>query len=269
MSTIVLATDFSPSAKNAADYCLRLAAYLRANVELLHAYVVPFAYTDTPLPLVDIEEISKLAEEQMEDEMKRLRQAAASEVALSSNVLPGEVIDCLNEFVADKKPLLVVLGTSGESARSVFWGSVAVKALRGLRAPVLAIPKSASWRPVGNICFAADYEQISDRSPIEEIVRWTQKMNALLDVVHVDKPEQAITPPLELVRRLQSALPVYHALIHETLEGGVQEFIQERKTDWLLIIPKKYGFFENIFHKSRTKILTQICHVPVLSLHQE
>jgi len=72
-----------------------------------------------------------------------------------------------------------------------------------------------------------------------------------------------------LVNMLQGANPTFHAIINENIEGGVAEFLQDHKIDWLLVIPKKYGFFENLFHKSRTKLLTQVSNAPVLALHQE
>jgi hypothetical protein len=151
----------------------------------------------------------------------------------------------------------------------MLWGSMAVKALRSLKAPVLAVPTNVVWKPVSKICFAADYEQISEHTPATEILTWARLMEATLDVIHVDKPEKAITPPMMLVNMLELANPQYHAIINENIEGGVAEFLQEHNIGWLLVIPKKYGFFESLFHKSRTKLLTQVSNVPVLALHQE
>ncbi len=90
-----------------------------------------------------------------------------------------------------------------------------------------------------------------------------------MDVIHVDKPEKAVTPPMMLVNMLEPLNPQYHAIINENIEGGVAEFLHDHNIGWLLVIPKKYGFFENLFHKSRTKLLTQVSNVPVLALHQE
>lgn len=267
MSTILLATDYSPAAQNAAVYALRLAEHLNARLELVHAYVIPFAYTDSPVPLLNIDEIQKIAEESMETELKRLQ--TMSDTVLTSKILPGDITDCLVEIIAENPPLLIVMGTSGEGSDSFLWGSMAVKSLRNLHAPVLAVPANVSWSPIEKICFAADYDQVSEQTPSTEILAWANRMNASIDVIHVDKPEKAVTPPMMLVNMLQSVNPSYHAVINENIEGGVAEFLQEHKIDWLLLIPKKYGFFENLFHKSRTKLLTQVSNVPVLALHQE
>jgi len=267
MKTIIVATDFSPAAQNAALYAAHLAAHLNASLELVHSYIIPFAYTDSPVPLLNIDELQKIAEDSMEAELLRIKTIASTQV--QSRIMPGDISDCLTDIIETEKPLLIVMGTSGEGSDSFLWGSMAVKALRNLKAPVLAVPANVLWRPIQKICFAADYDQISETTPSTEILNWVDDMDATLDVIHVDKPEKAITPPMMLVNMLQGANPTFHAIINENIEGGVAEFLQDHKIDWLLVIPKKYGFFENLFHKSRTKLLTQVSNAPVLALHQE
>ena len=267
MKTIVVATDFSPAAQNAAVYAAHLSKHLNAHLEMVHSYVIPFAYTDSPVPLLNIDEIQKIAEDSMEAELLRLKSITGMDV--TSQILPGDISDSLIDIIEKSAPDLIVMGTSGQGSDSILWGSMAVKALRNLKAPVLAVPSNVSWRPIQKICFAADYDQVSEHTPSTEILNWADSMNASIDVIHVDKPEKAVTPPMMLVNMLQSINPTYHAIINENIEGGVAEFLHDHKIDWLLVIPKKYGFFENLFHKSRTKLLTQVSNVPVLALHQE
>jgi len=268
MNTILLATDFSPASQNAAAYALQLAKHLDARLQLIHAYIIPFAYTDSPVPLLNLDEVQKISEESMQAEQRRL-QALDASVFTEIKLLPGDIVDCLNEVIEETPPLLVVMGTSGSNADSLLWGSMAVKALRSLKAPVLAIPANVSWKPVGNICFAADYSQVSEHTPAAEIVAWVNRMQARLDVVHVDRPDQPAEPPVLLTGMLQSLAPEYHTIVNENIDAGIGDFLQQHDAGWLLVIPKKYGFFENLFHKSRTKQLTHVSNVPVLALHQD
>ncbi len=268
MNTILLATDYSPAAQNAATYAANLALHLNASLEMVHAYTIPFAYTDAPVPLLNIEEIQRIAEESMASERVRIRQLFP-ELHCTTKILPGDIIDCLSERIEEHSPLLVVMGTSGNNADSFLWGSMAVKALRQLKGPVLAIPVQAAWEPVQRICFAADYEQVSAQTPCEEVLRWSRQMNAALDIVHVDKPGAHTPPPTLLLEALHPLNPAFHSLAADHLEAAVASFLRERKVDWLLIIPRKYGFFESLFHKSRTKLLATVSNVPVLALHQE
>ncbi len=102
------------------------------------AYVILFAYTDSPVPLLNIEEIQKIAEESMEVELQRLRKLSPRS-QITTKILPGDIIDCLVEIRGKPSPTLIIMGTSGQGSDSILWGSMAVKALRSLKAPVLAI----------------------------------------------------------------------------------------------------------------------------------
>jgi nucleotide-binding universal stress UspA family protein len=268
MNTILLATDFSPASQNAAVYALNLAKHLNVKLELIHAYIIPFAYTDSPVPLLNLDEIQKISEDSIATERNRLK-TMHPEINIETKLLPGDIVDCLNEIIDENPPMLVVMGTSGKSEDSMLWGSMAVKSLRTLKAPVLAIPSDVTWKPIHKICFAADYSQVSENTPGPEILLWANRVNASLDVIHVDKPEQSLKPPDVLVRMLEPLHPEYHTIVNENIETGVASFLQENEIGWLLVIPKKYGFFENLFHKSRTKLLTHVSNAPVLALHQE
>jgi len=267
-NTLLLATDFSPASQNAAVYALHLAKLLNAKVELVHAYIIPFAYTDSPVPLLNLEEIQKISEESMHAEQARLK-AIMPDMEITTKLLPGDIVDCLAELIDESLPMLVVMGTSGNSEDSMLWGSMAVKSLRHLKAPVLAVPTDVTWKPVNKICFAADYSQVSEHTPAGEILNWANRLGASLDVIHVDKPGAPTETPPMMKELLGAGDTEYHNIIDDNIETGVASFLQEHEIGWLLVIPKKYGFFENLFHKSRTKLLTHVSNAPVLALHQD
>lgn len=268
MNKILVATDYSPAAQNAINYAAHLAQHQNAALELLHAYIIPFAYTDSPVPLLNIDEIQKIAEDSMETTLTRLR-SEFPQLEISSRILPGDLIDCLSEITENDPPKLIILGKSGSGNSNFFWGSMAVSALRHLKTPVLAVPAATAWKEVKKIAFAADYHQFNEQTPIREILNWTKNMQAALEVLHVDKPGAETEVPELLKQELSAATPVYHSILSDNLEDIIADFVTENRVDWLVVIPKKYGFFENIFHKSRTKGLTQASNVPVLALHQE
>lgn len=267
MSTIIFATDYSPSAQNALLYAAELANYLRADLRLVHAYVIPFAYTDSPVPLLNVEEIQNIAEESMKAEVLRITELFP-EMKITSLIIPGEAIDVLTDLSEKEPPLLVVLGTSGSGSESILWGSVAVKSLRTLTVPVLAVASDIVWKPMRNLCFAADYAEISPKAPFDKIISWTKKLSAKLFVIHIDQKNEDLAVPDVLQSGLSSIAPNYQSIQSEDMIKDVNAFLQQNAIDWLIVIPKKYGFLENLFHKSRTKIFAQGSNVPVLALHQ-
>jgi len=268
MNTIILATDYSPAARHAAIYAAHLAQLLRMELQLFHAYVIPFSYTDSPVPLLNIEEVQEISQQSMDAEMAHLKNLFP-DITITSNITPGDIIDCLNEQISGNKPELVVMGTSGAGGDSFLWGSMAVKALRTLTVPVLAIPLEAQWKPVDHICFAADYKNMGDNIPFTEIKKWVSKLQAKLDIVHVDKPGEPVPPNTAFQQVLVDIGPEYHNLTNDHIGDGVAAYLEKNSADWVMVIPKKYGFFENLFHKSRTEILAKASKIPILALHQD
>src|SRR5690606_29199196 len=158
------------------------------------------------------------------------------------------------------------LPISGSGNSTFFWGSMAVNALRNLTIPVLAIPAEVNWTPIEKIAFAADYKQFSEDTPLEKIRHWVEKMKASLTVLHVDRENDPTEIPAQLQQGLAGLHPEYQSMVAENIETIIGNFVTEHQINWLMVIPKKYGFFENIFHKSRTKGLTQNSKIPVLAL---
>lgn len=269
MATIIFATDFSPVAQHAATYAAHLAQYLKKELLLLHAYIIPFNYADSAIPLLNAEEVRDIATNSIEAEEKRLRQLEP-ELTIEGKITAGDLIDCLHDEINENQPELIILGTSGDDADSILWGSMAVKALRSFKIPVLTIPSKASWKPISKIAFAADYNKVSENTPFPLILEWFSKMKAQLSIVHIDNPtNETIKPPDILQKAFKSDLVTYHSVSTENIVEGVQEFVQLNQIDWLILIPRKYGFWGSLFHKSRTKMLAQVSHIPILSIHQD
>jgi len=271
MAHILFATDFSPIAQHAATYATHLAQSLQMDLTLLHAYIVPFAYEDSATPLLNHEEVKEIAESSMMAEQSRL-QTLAPQLSVTTKIMPGDLISCLQDEINEHPPALVALGTSGREADSILWGSMAIKALRCFNTPVLVIPAKASWRPVHKVGFAADYEKISGETPFSDIISWVNKMKATLSVIHIDRTStgRPATPPPQLLQEvLAPNNPTYHTISAESIIDGVQNFVRQHEIDWLILIPRKYGFWASLFHKSRTKMLAQVSHIPILALHQD
>ncbi|NCW88623.1 MAG: universal stress protein [Chitinophagia bacterium] len=66
MKTIIVPTDFSPTATNALHYAIQMAKQIKANLLLVHVYQVPVSYTDAPIVLVSVDELRKSAEARMQ-----------------------------------------------------------------------------------------------------------------------------------------------------------------------------------------------------------
>ena len=73
MSVIIAATDFSETGDNAVRYACSLANDHNASVVVVHSFIVPIAFSDTPMPVMPIDDSREIAEERMKKELNALK----------------------------------------------------------------------------------------------------------------------------------------------------------------------------------------------------
>jgi nucleotide-binding universal stress UspA family protein len=138
----------------------------------------------------------------------------------------------------------------------------------------MAVPATAHFRPVQQICLASDLRHVSDKFPVAALQALIQATGATLHVVNVDNHNEQFRPetPLEssaLHQLLAELRPQYHYETGTSTEEAVHEFLDKTNMDWLIVTPHRHSFFEGLFHKSQTKALMRLTDIPVVALHEE
>ena len=273
MPHLLVATDFSDVAENTVRYACQLAGHLRAEVVLLHSFMIPVTFSDTPMPIMPVDEGKEIAEERMTELADQLR-ATYPDISISSKVMFGDIVDCIEEYSEKEAPLMVMLGNSGSGESTLWLGSNVLSALRSLKKTVVAVPNDAVYRKPEKICFACDFKNIADTFQSEKLVRLLNAVGGQLHVLNVDHQNKNFTPETphettELHNVLNSLNPVYHYVEKDNVEEGIQEFIETNHMDWLVIVPHKHSFFESLFHKSHTKAIMKMVHIPLVAIHEK
>lgn len=264
MSFIIAATNFSEVADNAVHYACKLAQDCNASVMVLHSFIIPVTFGETPMPVMPIDEGRAIAEERMEKLIVSLH-TAYPDLDIASKISYGDVVDSLEEITANMDTALVVIGNSGYDDDMLWLGSNVVSAMRHLRLPVLAIPQNFIYYPISNLCYACDFKQMEEALS-SDITRIAKMTHAKLHILNIssetgnDQPEHFIS--------LSDLNPVYHQVANEHTDEAIQSFIDANKMDWLIVVPHKHTFFERLFHKSHTKAMIKTSHIPVLALHE-
>lgn len=138
ISSIVVPTDFSPTATKAVEYGAGLAYRLGASLTLLHA-VEPLGVA-LPQALAEAQQIG--ATESLEGVVKEL---AARGVKADFAVRMGPAARETIELARERKADLIVIGTHGRSGLSrLLLGSVAENVLRHADCPVLTVRPSGA-----------------------------------------------------------------------------------------------------------------------------
>lgn len=273
MSLIITATDFSEIANHALHYACQMAGAYNASVSVVHSYNIPVTFTENPMPMMPIEESKQIAEEHMEELITNLRNTYRG-IDIQSQVSFGDITECLTDHAREKQPWLIVVGNSMSEEDGFWLGGSLLSILRESEYPVVAIPQDISFKPINKICLACDYKNVQEHFPAADVLKLVAKTNASLYVLNVDhnNKEFGTETPIEtsvLNELIKTADPQYHFIDNADKETGIQHFADENGIDWLVVIPHKHSFFEGLFHKSSTKALARMAHIPIMALHEK
>ena len=276
MKTILVPTDYSPTADNAIEYAADLARYTDSKIILLHVYHLPVITTEVPSQvLYDIEDIEK-------ENNKRLEKVK-NEILLK---YPGTIIQtCLKigfsgeeiiNVAEEKKLDMIVMGIQGASAVKEFIvGSTTSSVVRKAHCPVMVIPDEVKFNAPDYIVFACDYgEDFTNKNMWSKVKGFINMFKSKMYLLNVLKAEELIhmhkvATGLEIDNYLENISYSVHFLQGNNLIDRINDFINQKKAKMLIMLPKRYTFFERLFHKSSTKKMIFHAHVPVLTLHAE
>jgi len=273
MKTILVATDFSHAARNAAKYAADMALAINAKLLLLHVYQIPVTYLEVPV-LVNEEEIRNDAEKNILKLKEELDGRTAGKLNIETEVKMGTFFHELKETCRDTDPYAVVMGSQGTTGAEHFlFGTHAVYATKHLTWPVITVPQDAKFSSIKKIGFACDFEKVVESTPIQFIKNMVKEFGAELHVLNVDYNDRhftAETPEQSALLHtlLEESNPVYHFISNKDVEDGINDFADDNKIDLLISIPKKHKLLESLFKPSSTKQLVYQSHVPVMCVHE-
>lgn len=180
METIIITTDFSEAAMNAARYAAGMSKSIGiSRIVLYHSYDNAPAATDIPVAETDTtlaHEGSLLALEIVEREIGLvLGTDSGITIDLVANGLPLAL--GVEQLAEQWRSGLVVVGMTGKSGLEKFFvGSNTVSLATSCPVPLLIVPKKAEFRPIEKIVFACDLKMVTRSTPVSEIGWWLDKL---------------------------------------------------------------------------------------------
>jgi nucleotide-binding universal stress UspA family protein len=273
MKTILVATDFSHTARNAAKYAAAMASAINAKVLLLHVYQLPVTYLEVPV-LVNEEEIKNDAEKNILKLKEELAEKTAGKLNIETEVRMGTFFQELKITCQRIDPYAVVMGSQGTTAAEHFlFGTHAVYATKHLTWPVITVPQGAKFSSIKKIGFACDFSKVVNTTPVDELKQLVKDFNAELHVLNTGK-QTAFDPDVVfesgmLQEMIGNLNPNYHFITNEKTDESIIEFAEKNHIDLLIVLPKRHNLTDKLVHKSHTKQLVLHSHVPVMALHMQ
>jgi nucleotide-binding universal stress UspA family protein len=276
MKTILVPTDFSPTADNAVRFALEFARETNAGIILMHCYETPVLYSS--MPMLEIQADYTFMQEAALDKLKKyyhkiskLAKGIRVDLLLQQGLASSRVI----ETALEKKANLIVMGTTGTGAvERVLIGSNTTRVIRNAPCMVLAIPPKAKYDGMKKIVYATDMSP-ANLSHARSIIPIAKIFNSEILFLNVNTnlfkeiDEESLK---RMTVRIKSHIryPKLSGFVCESpnVENGINLFLKKHKADCLALYTHHKSLLDNLFRISVTRTMSVHASVPLLVMHE-
>jgi nucleotide-binding universal stress UspA family protein len=271
MKTIIIPTDYSVNALNAATYGFALAHQLDAKVLLFHAFHLPDVNSEIPMNVPRLTDLTAQHIGQLEKIGRKLKEKYPVHIEYAAKL--GFFIEELSELVADKPGSLVVMGMRGANIlEQKVLGTLTTAVLQRAAFPVLIVPADARVKPLQHILLACDYTSLSVDNSLNWLKDIAHTFRAEVQVLHIAQPETVLADGSlavegsHLERVLQGVNHQFAWLEEESVLEGIEQGIQLHHAELLVMVPRKRSFWDAITGHSHTRKMAFKTPIPLLAL---
>jgi nucleotide-binding universal stress UspA family protein len=270
--TILAPIDFSSVSMNAARYAAHFAREIHADLKLLHIVQMPVIYGEVPMPIGNYEHIVDEAHEQMQALVRNMNHEFEEAIFIHYEVRAGSPVYEIAEVAEKEHPLVLVLGTRGLGNLERFLlGSVTLSLIKESPVPVLVVPEFCGYEKIRKLGFASDLINVVENTPDKLIRKMTELLDAELFIIHNDPNYHEYEPVYMEEEMLLDTMFAqqkhsFHFLHAEITEASIVAFAKENNLDWLMILPRRHGFFDELFGHQHTRQFVLHAELPVLVL---
>lgn len=269
MKRILLLTDFSDTARNAAMYALKMFENEKVYFDLLNAYDLEFS--GSPYIMQVKEELAEESLKGLKNELSLLhRRFPNARIELASRF--GSLLDVVQNEISEFRPELIVMGCRGETALENFLlGSNAYEVVKNINAAILVVPRHAKFKKPDKIVFATDLKDIKVDKVVEPLRDLSHHFHA--DLMFVNVLEDDYVNRLEAENKIAAHFEglnlSFNFIEGEDVSNGILKFMDENDADIVTLVRHNESFFERLFHPSVTKKMVLHPEHPMLVLHDE
>ncbi len=272
MNTIIITTDFSATALNAAQYAIQLAEVVHADILLVNVFEVLPNYGEMVFD-VNVDKLTEDATYEIEALKNELIKNTNTTVHIKTLVMLGDFFQELETVCNETKPYAVVMGSQGSSAIERFlYGSHVLNVMRDLEWPIVAVPPKAIYNKIYRIGVAYDFEAEIEHVLIEKIKSTAIDFNAEIHILNFEREDnfdaEYVLTSNKLERSLKPFELKFHFVASNQIVESIVEFVDKNYINLLIVMPKHHSVIEKLLSKSHTKALILHSHVPILSLRK-
>lgn len=274
MKKILVPTDFSEYATNAANVAIEIAQKTQAEVHFENTVLSPVDWQQMNQDQKMLYPELKSMIEDAQEKLDGLKQKAEGQgLKASANLTFNQGLIDIPADIDLHGYELVVMGSQGASGYEEFFiGSNAQRVIRYAPCPVLVVKQMESAPHFDRIAFASDFENTAQPA-FKRISEFSKQLQAKLDLVYVNTPItfEATHKTNERLGQFkdQQDAPINEAYIYNdyTPEEGILHYCSEYKPDMIAVATHGRKGLNRIFTGSITESLINEAQLPILSVN--
>jgi len=268
--TIIAATNFSAIANNAVTYAAGLAKSANASLILFNSFQLDIHSANSHIS-------AEAMQKQLDKASERLKTlgrdiAGAFNIEVSCFCSYSFLEDELSSLIELHNAELVVMGMAERSFEQELMGNSTTSVIKNLNTPVLAVPLNARFQNIKKILYACDTLSFSSikrfswlRSIVGNLGAEVEffSVDAKLDDLKQEQDRLLLSSTLE--EEFQQVKYLYKTVKSNAVINEIKKEINIYNADILVMVPQKYGFWDSLVHKSKTRIMAAGLDIPLLS----
>lgn len=265
MGTIIVAVDFSKESNNYIGYAAALAKEMGNKLVLFNSYNLPIHIANTHLPasiLINLEDENKKL---LQGKCDWIQQNYSVEATYETGFLQ-EVVDELENLYRKFNADFIVMGMADKSVAQDLFGNTTTSAIMRLSFPVLAVPDGARFTGFKNVLFAYDGMEKEKFKILKKLDQLSHVFDSEVEIFHVEQSSGEGNSGDFTGESLKDAGYQYKEVQSNDVIKAIEKELKQIKADLLVMVPHKYGFWESLIHRSKTRLMASGSNVPVLSL---
>lgn len=275
MKTIIVATDFSAEAENALEYAGAAAKDLNAKIILFSSFSISVHASNARLPATAIERLIDQNNVKLKERAEEVASTYGIEVDYESGLML-QVSEELAHLYEKHQAEVIVMGMAASSLTQDLFGNTTTAAIMKLKYPVLAVPLGAKYSRIKKILFACDVLRGVQRTILKRIRNFASALEAEVQIFHVqdkvkmlENDTQHLASKVSIDEGLEGISFFYKNVESGTVIEEIKKEIEEFNPDVLIMVPLRYGFWDSLIHRSKTRIMASSSKIPLFSIPVE
>lgn len=269
MMNILLPTDFSENARNAAVYALQLFREVPAHFHFLH--IIPFPAEQMGMAPVGMSMETQDKFGELVNWLQGIRQNKEHSFHVSYKV--NYFIEAIRQEVTEKNINLILMGTRGATnKRSTIIGKHTADVMMKVKCPALAVSENAVYKDHKEVLFPTDYKIHYSPKMLETLLNLTHLSKASVNILELfnsdtEPSEEQLANKIFLQNSLSPGIPKFQTYYSLKQKNNNLVFTSNENVDMIVMAAKNLNLCQKLLRNHSDTQIPFIKQLPLLVLH--